>query len=74
MNKTIVFKDSYLLLPASLRNLCKAFDISLDKGYFPFKLINTLYTGVFPKFEYWTDITFDQWSELKLGYGKRLWC
>jgi len=37
-NKTIIFKDSFLLLPHSLRNLCKAFNIDVPKGYFPFNL------------------------------------
>lgn len=36
--KTIIFKDSYLLLPLSLRMLCKAFNIEIPKGHFPFKL------------------------------------
>lgn len=49
-NKTIEFKDSYLLLPLSLRKLCLAFKVDLVKGYFPFNLTNIYYTGVFPKF------------------------
>lgn len=71
--KTIIFKDSYLLLPQSLRNLCKTFGVSLPKGYFPFKLANIFYTGVFPKFEYWTGISLDQWIDLKKEYGLKMW-
>lgn len=71
--KTILFKDSYLLLPLSLRNLCRAFKVVIPKGYFPFKLSNIFYTGVFPKFEYWTGIPLTQWNIIKTEYGKRLW-
>jgi hypothetical protein len=39
-NKTIIFKDSYLLLPLSLRLLCSAFGVGISKGHFPFKLTN----------------------------------
>jgi len=31
---TIIFKDSMLLIPSSLRNLCTAFNIPISKGYF----------------------------------------
>jgi len=48
--KTIIFKDSYLLLPLSLRKLCVAFDVPSVKGYFPFLLTNIYYTGILPKF------------------------
>jgi hypothetical protein len=47
---TIEFKDSYLLLPESLRKLCESFEVESSKGYFPFKLANIFYTGVLPKF------------------------
>jgi hypothetical protein len=64
-NKTILFKDSYLTLTSSLRNLCKAFNIDSSKGYFPFNLKDIYYTGVFPAFEYWTSISHKEWSALK---------
>ena len=64
--------DSYLLLPHSLRSLCKAFNISVSKGYFPFGIGDINYIGPFPKFSDWKldQLTYDQ---LKEGYGKRLW-
>jgi len=71
--KTIIFKDSFLLLPFSLRNLCVSFGVVVPKGYFPFNLTNIYYTGVFPKFDYWTDISSEKWSELKTLHGKRIW-
>ena len=73
MNKTIVFKDSYLLLPLGLRMLCKAFNISVSKGYFPFKLTNILYKGLFPKFEYWTGITLSEYNNLLTKYTGQVW-
>jgi hypothetical protein len=51
--KTIIFKDSYLLLPYSLRRLCKAFNIEISKGWFPFKLTNIYYNGILPAISYW---------------------
>ena len=72
-NKVIVFKDSYLLLPLSLRKLCTAFNLETPKGYFPFLLTNVFYTGVIPKFEYWTGITLSDYNILKSDHGKRMW-
>jgi len=72
-NITIIFKDSYLTLTSSLRDLCTAFKVKSSKGYFPFNLTDIYYSGVFPKFEYWTGITNKQWSELKSSYGQKMW-
>jgi len=71
--RTITFKDSYLLLPLSLRKLCKAFNIIIPKGYFPFKLTEVFYTGVLPKFEYWTDISQATYDSIKLGFKNKFW-
>jgi DNA polymerase type B, organellar and viral len=73
--RTILFKDSYLLLPLSLRKLEKAFNLGgrvgraaeLLKGYFPFNLSNIFYQGGFPDFKYWTDISFNKFLFLKKG-------
>jgi hypothetical protein len=56
-NKNIIFKDSYLLLPLSLRNLCSAFNINNGKGFFPFLFIDIFYKGMLPKFKYWTGVS-----------------
>lgn len=73
--KTIIFKDSFLMLPISLRNLSKTFNVelSLQKTYFPYLLNNINYNGIFPKFEYWTDISKDKWIELKNEHGNKTW-
>ena len=72
-DKTIIFKDSLLLLPLSLRKLCTAFSVESPKGYFPFLLTNIFYTGVIPKFEYWTGITLNEYNLFKNTHGKRMW-
>jgi hypothetical protein len=51
VGKTIIFKDSYLLLPFSLRKLCQQFDTIISKGHLPFKLTNIFYTGILPAIE-----------------------
>jgi hypothetical protein len=61
-NKTIIFKDSMLMLPGSLRALCSSFDVKSIKSYFPFNLSNIFYTGVLPKFEYWTGISLSEYE------------
>lgn len=71
--KSVIFKDSYLLLPLSLRDLCAAFEVTNPKGYFPFNLNNIFYTGVLPKFEYWTGITLGDYNLLKSSYKNKFW-
>jgi len=41
-NYSITFKDSYLLLPSSLRKLCKSFSIESPKGIFPYGLFDNI--------------------------------
>jgi hypothetical protein len=72
-NKTIIFKDSYLLLPLSLRKLCIAFGISMGKGYFPFKLTNIFYTGVLPSIEHWTGISTSIYNSLVSENKHKMW-
>jgi hypothetical protein len=48
-------RDSYLLLPSSLRDLVKGYDIGLNKYYFPHDFVNrsTLnYKGETPDLKY----------------------
>ena len=71
--KTIIFKDSMLLLPLSLRKLCKAFNIEVPKGHFPFKLTNIFYTGIIPRFESWTGISLSEYGIIKAAYKGKLW-
>jgi DNA polymerase type B, organellar and viral len=71
--KTIIFKDSFLLLPLSLRKLCVAFNVETPKGYFPFKLTNIFYSGIIPKFTEWTGITLSEYDSLLSNYKGKMW-
>jgi len=71
--KIIHFKDSYLLLPVALSNLCSTFNIIIGKSHFPFKLYDIFYNGVFPKFEYWTGIDLTQYGLLKTLFKGKNW-
>jgi hypothetical protein len=55
----------YYFLCLKKRKLCKAFNIDISKGYFPFNLSNIFYTGVFPKIEYWLGVDLDLYKNLK---------
>jgi len=71
--KTIIFKDSYLLLPLSLRKLCEAFNISNPKGFFPFLLNKIFYKGILPKRDHWTDISVSDYIKLQFKYKGIIW-
>lgn len=71
--KVLLFKDSYLLLPYSLRILCETFKIDSIKSYFPFSLTNINYTGVFPKIENWGDISPAVFDKLKAEFKNKMW-
>ena len=71
--KVIIFKDSYLLLPLSLRKLCKAFNVVTSKGFFPF-LMNTInYIGELPQFKYWKGVSDLEYNGLLSDYTNKLW-
>jgi hypothetical protein len=73
LGKTIVFKDSYLLLPLSLRKLCLAFGITIGKGHFPFKLNDIFYTGLLPKFALWTGVSSNEYETLISKFTGKVW-
>jgi hypothetical protein len=58
---TIVFKDSYLLLLASLRDLCKSFNVKTHKSIFPYLFNDINYNGEVPDFKYFSNITLSQY-------------
>jgi hypothetical protein len=60
---TLYFRDSCLMLPASLRSLAKNFGVE-EKGIFPFRFVNSKnilldYSGKFPSTRFF-DLTSDQ--------------
>ena len=71
--KTIIFKDSMLMLPQSLSELCKSFNLEQNKGIFPFNLTDIYYTGSFPEFNYWTDIGFFEHEEMAKAFKGKTW-
>lgn len=68
--RTITFKDSFLLLPMSLRSLCKAFAVDSIKSYFPFGLSDINYVGELPALDYWSGISPSEYNELP---NRKLW-
>jgi hypothetical protein len=74
---TIYFRDSYLLLPASLKDLTKSFKVT-NKGIFPyFFLINTNnpldYIGPIPEYKYFSNITVEEYNKKFKGKSERYW-
>ena len=72
-DKTIIFKDSYLILPLALRALCKAFNIIIPKGHFPFLLNDIFYKGVLPKLSYWTGLSLDEYVAFASNFVGKVW-
>jgi hypothetical protein len=71
--KSIIFKDSYLLLPVSLRELALTYNCTENKGIFPFKLTDIFYSGVFPRFEYFTDINISEYLNMSNSFNNKIW-
>jgi hypothetical protein len=71
--KVIIFKDSMLLLPLSLRNLCSAFGLTNSKSFFPFLLTDIFYKGILPKLELWTGISLTEYENLLEKYTGITW-
>jgi hypothetical protein len=64
----LFFRDSYLLLPSSLRKLAINFGEDVDnKGIFPYKFVNNDinldYNGKIPKYEYFDNISKEEYEE-----------
>ena len=72
-NYTITFKDSYLLLPASLRKLGKAFNVETHKSIFPYLLPDINYKGHVPDFKYFTDISIEEYNKYKDSFKGKEW-
>ena len=72
-NKTIIFKDSMLFLPDSLRNLCKAFNINVSKGVFPMNLNDINYSSVFPSFKYFNNLTLQDYLIHLNNNNNKMW-
>ena len=63
--RTLIFKDSYLMLPVSLRKLAKAFDVETQKGHLPYGINDTTYKGFVPPFHLWSGISKEEYLLLR---------
>jgi hypothetical protein len=67
------FRDSYLILLASLSKLCKSFKVEILKGFFPYLFVNEdnlNYIGNVPTFKYFDNkISLDKYSEYKSKFN-----
>jgi hypothetical protein len=69
----IKFKDSYLLLPSSLRKLAINFNVE-EKGIYPYKFVNEInipldYVGKVPSFEYFEGISAEEYDLYTHNYN-----
>jgi DNA polymerase type B, organellar and viral len=71
--KTIIFKDSFLRLTDSLRELCNSFKVETAKGYFPYLLNDLNYKGLFPEYKFFTSLSTTEYLNLKNQYTNKIW-
>lgn len=63
----ITFVDSLNILPGSLRNLAKDFNVINQKGYFPYSFVNKNnlnYKGETPDIKYFNDLSVNEYNEI----------
>lgn len=65
----ITIRDSYLILPSSLRKLAISFNVS-NKTYFPYDFVNNIsislnYFGPIPEFKYWSNISLSDFEKIR---------
>jgi hypothetical protein len=73
---SIYFRDSYLLLPASLRKLGESFSVDNPKDYFPHKFlnndaINLNYIGEVPNINCFYDINEKEYNIYKESFKEK---
>jgi hypothetical protein len=64
---TVIFKDSYALLPLSLDDLIKSLNISTKKLNFPYLFVNESnlnYKGKLPDIHYFNKVSLDEYQKL----------
>lgn len=70
---TLYFRDSFLLLNSSLKELSKAFNTSISKDFFPVKFNNINHVGAIPSIDYFNDITYKEYLEYQKGFTEHGW-
>lgn len=76
-NFNLYFRDSFLLLPSSLKKLAINFNVS-NKGIFPYKFVNNKdvplnYIGEIPKYEYFENLNKQEYIEYCKSFKNNLW-
>jgi hypothetical protein len=75
--KRMVLKDSYLLLPESLKRLGTAFNTNIQKGYFPYDFVNKdrlEYIGMIPDYQYFKNqLTRTEYDVIKNNPASSIW-
>ena len=71
------FRDSYLMLPSSLKKLAKTFKVE-DKSIFPYKFVNnetifSNYIGDVPNFEYFDNISRSEYNQYCNEFKNKKW-
>jgi len=61
-NFTLQFRDSFLLLPSSLKKLGKSFNTEITKDLFPIKFKDINYIGEVPNITYFNDISTNEYN------------
>ena len=61
-------RDSYLILPSSLRKLAKSFGVS-EKSHFPYSFVNNEaisldYIGIIPAYDLWVNLSKEEYEEM----------
>jgi hypothetical protein len=69
----VTFMDSLLMLPSSLRKLCKSFNVETVKTIFPFKLADINYKGPVPDIKFFDNISPEEYKEYIFTYNTKIW-
>jgi hypothetical protein len=62
------FRDSYLLLISSLKNLCKSFYNQINKDIFPLLFNDIIYIGEIPDIKYFIFFNKEKYNNYKNNY------
>lgn len=61
------------MLPYSLSKLAITYKVPQYKGIFPFKLNNLFYNDIFPRFEYFTNLSITKYLEISETFNNQIW-
>ena len=70
---SIRFKDSYLLLPSSLRKLCNFFKVETQKGIFPYLYPIIDYFGLVPSIIYFQNVSNNEYNSYVESFKNKIW-